>query len=64
MRWQLKIPLHLPQQATKEDALDRLSHLANMSSLNPKGFRTASEKRNRRRIKTRAEQLSELHDAA
>lgn len=63
MRWQLKLPLHMPQRPTPGDAMDRLSHLANMSSLNPKGFRTASEKKNRKRTKTRAEKLAEFADA-
>lgn len=42
-----KIPLH-----GKGDALTKLAHWANMASLNPKGFRTASEKKDRHRIKT------------
>ena len=56
----LKIPLHLPRQVTEADALDRLSLHANMASLNPKGFRTASNKKNRKRGKTRVEKLGTL----
>ena len=59
----MKIPLHLPQVPTKEDAMQRLSLLADMASLNPKGFRAASEKKNRKRNPTRAEKLSKLHHA-
>lgn len=50
----VKIPLH-----GKGDAMARLCLHADMASLNPKGFRTASEKKNRKRIKTRAEKLAE-----
>lgn len=45
MRLQRKIPLH-----GKGTALDRLSLHADMAALNPKGFRTASEKKDRPRI--------------
>lgn len=40
-----KIPLH-----GEGDAVDKLSHWANMAALNPKGFRTASEKKDRPRL--------------
>ena len=65
----VRIPLH-----DKGTPLDRISLHADMASLNPKGFRTASEKRDRHRItkhdrkrkhprgrfKTRVEKLAEL----
>ena len=53
MRPQLRIPLH-----GKGTAIDRLSLLADMASLNPKGFRAASEKKNRKRVPTYAEKLA------
>lgn len=55
----VKIPLHLSQNVTKGDAMDRLVHYSEMASMNPKGFRTSSEKKNRKRVKTRAEKLAE-----
>lgn len=50
-------PVHIPLHG-KGTALDRLSLHADMAALNPKGFRTASEKKNRKRIKTRVEKLA------
>jgi hypothetical protein len=58
----VKIPLHLPLKPIPEDAMTRLSLLADMATLNPKGFRAASEKKNRTRIKTRAEKLMEIYN--
>lgn len=56
-------PLHLKGPPSKHDALARLSLHADMSSLNPKGFRTASGRKDRKRVKTRVEKLAELlHD--
>lgn len=46
MKMQLKIPLH-----GKGNAVDKLGLWADMSTLNPKGFRELSDKRNRRRSK-------------
>lgn len=42
----VRIPLH-----GKGSALDKLAHWAEMATLNPQGFRTLSEKKNRRRAK-------------
>jgi hypothetical protein len=45
----LKIPLH-----GKGTALAKLALWADMATLNPKGFRTMSEKKNRRRAKVQS----------
>lgn len=47
MRVQRKIPLH-----GNPDPLEKLSLWADMSSLNPKGFRELSDRKNRRRRKS------------
>ena len=60
MRLQRKIPLHLPREVTKDDAMERLLLHADMASLNPEGFRTASEKKNRKRTKTRVEKFGKM----
>lgn len=57
---QMKIPLHLSAIPSRFDAMERLCLHADMSSLNPKGFRTASMKKNRKREKTRVEKFSML----
>jgi hypothetical protein len=56
----VNIPLHLGQNPTTGDAMDRLVLTSEMATMNPPGFRTASEKKNRKRIKTRAEKLAEM----
>lgn len=50
----VRIPLH-----GKATPIERLALYAEMATMNPKGFRTASEKKNRKRIKTLGEKLAE-----
>lgn len=53
----MRLPLH-----GKGSALDKLSLWAEMAAMNPQGFRTSSEKKNRRRQKTRVEKLAKELD--